>query len=265
MRKTILPLLLCFGLTLGALAQTPKDIMKETIPLAMFQVTYAFQIPAMDTKVNYGVSNTIGGSFVYKTQSNWLLTANGNYIFGSKVKGDRVDIFGEGISTVNGEITGGGGSYAMFSITQRGVHFQAEVGKLFPIWPNPNSGIFVQAGIGYLRNRIRIEFQQEMYNTPYQVNGDYAYGYDRMRGGPAFHFEAGYLYLGDSRLLNFSLSLEVTYARTKDLRDYDFRVFDGVSVGYTDPTKRYNDLYFGIRLGWNIPTYQRQPETYYYN
>ena len=41
-------------------------------------------------------------------------------------------------------------------------------------------------------------------------------------------------------------------------------LFDGVPVGYTDPHKRYNDLYFGIRVTWNIPTYQRQPDNYYY-
>ena len=264
MRKVFISLLLLWGVSLGASAQNTKDIMKDPIPVAMFQVTYAFHIPAMDTKETYKVSNTIGGSFVYKTASNWLLTANGNFIFG-KVKGDRIDIMGEGITTGHGEITGGSGSYVALSINQRGLFFQGEVGKLFPFGPNPNSGFFVQAGLGYLRNRIRIDFQQETYNTPYQVYDDYAYGYDRMRGGPALHLETGYLYLSDNRITNFSVSLEVTYARTKDLRDYDFRVFNGVPVGYTDPAKRYNDLYFGIRLGWNIPTYQRQPEAFYYN
>ena len=58
--------------------------------------------------------------------------------------------------------------------------------------------------------------------------------------------------------------------RTHDLRDYDFRVFTnpetGVMepVGYTDPTKRYNDLYYGIRVTWDIPTYERRPQEYYY-
>ena len=265
MRRIFLSFALMLAFLAQLAAQTPRNIMKESIPVAMFQVTYAFHLPAFDQKETYGVSNTIGGSFAYKTESNWLLTANGNYIFGAKVQGDRIDVFGEGITTEHGEIIGGGGSVAMFSINQRGLHFQAEVGKVFPIWPNPNSGIFVQAGVGYLTNRIRIDYQQEMYNTPYQVADDYAYGYDRMRGGPAFHFEAGYIYFSDSRLANLSASLEVTYARTKDLRDYDFRVFNGVPVGYTDPNRRYNDFYYGIRLSWNIPTYQRQPETYYYN
>ena len=255
--------------------------MKEPIPVAMFQATYALQLPAMDTRTMYGLTNTLGGSFVYKTASNWLFTANGNFIFGNKVKGDRITIFGEGITTVDGEIIGGSGRMTQLAIDQRGMHFQAEVGKLFPWGPNPNSGIFVQAGVGYLRNRIRVDFQQTLLNTPYQVNEDYQYGYDRMRGGPAFHFESGYLFLSDSRLLNFSVSLEVTYARTRDLRDYDFRVFTnpetGVMepVGTTDPhdpsykpeyhKPHYNDFYYGISVTWNIPTYQRQPQEFYYN
>ena len=265
MHKFVLSLLVLAGLTFNVVAQQPKDIMKEPIPIAMFQATYAFHIPALDLKKDYGVSNTIGGSFIFKTESNWLFTANGNFIFGNQLKGDRVDIFGEGITTDVGEITGGSGLYATFAIYQRGMHLQAEVGKLFPIWPNPNSGIFVQAGIGYLRNRTHIDFDRNTNNTPYVVYQEYEYGYDRMRGGPAFHLEAGYLYLGNARIANFSVSFEATYARNRDLRKYDFRVFDGVPVGFTDPHKRYNDLYYGIRVSWNIPTYQRQPEEFYYN
>ena len=269
MRNILISLFLLAGVALQA--QLPKDIMKEPIPVAMFQVTYAFHIPGLDTKDLYGVSNNVGGSFVYKTESNWILTANGNFIYGRKLNIDRMEIFGEGITTESGEIIGGSGSYATFEINQRGFHFQAEAGKLIPFGPNPNSGFFVQAGLGYLRNRIHVAFQRTMLNNPYQVDGDYQYGYDRMRGGPALHLEAGYLLLNDTRLLNASISFEVTYARTRSLRDYDFRVFTNPEtgimepVGRIDPSLRFNDLYYGIRVTWNIPTYERQPQEFYYN
>ena len=264
MRKVFISLLLLVLMSPLA-AQPVKDIMKDPIPVAMFQVTYAFNMPAMDTKDLYGATHMVGGGFVYKTESNWLLTANGNFITGDRVKGDRVSILGEGITTVDGEIIGGSGSMTELTIDQRGFLVQAEAGKLFPFGTNPNSGFFVQGGLGYLRNRIRIDYQETMLNKPYAVAGDYRYGYDRMRGGPAVHFETGYLYLSDNRLLNLSIALEATYARTRDLREYDFRVFDGVPVGPTDPKKRYNDFYFGIRVSFYIPTYQRQPEKYYYD
>ena len=270
MRKVFISLLVLLGLATQLQAQQPKDIMKESIPVAMFQVTYAFQLPAMDTRELYGITNNVGGSFVYKTESNWLFTANGNFIFGDKYRGEWVDIFGEGIVTSEGEVIGGSGSFTTLSINQRGMHLQAEVGKLFPLGPNPNCGIFVQGGLGYLRNRLRADYEVTLLNTPYMLDGDYQYGYDRMRGGPAFHFETGYLLLSDTRMINLSVSLEVTYARTRDLRDYDFRVYTNPEtgimepVGRTDPNKRYNDFYYGIRVCWNIPTYQRKPEEFYY-
>lgn len=271
MRKIFIPLFALVFFSVNLVGQTPRDIKTEAIPVYMFQATYAFHFPALDNKSLYGISNNIGGSFVFKSENNLLLTFNANYIFGPKVKSDRpgyddrIGILGEGITTNDGEITGSSGSFASLAFNQRGFHAQGEVGYLFPLGPNPNSGLFVQAGLGYLVNRIRIDFETNLYNTPFVVYEDYQYGYDRMRGGLAGHFETGYLYVGETRVLNFSVSLEVTYARTRELRDYDFRVFDGVPVGFTDPNKRYNDMYYGIRVCWNIPTYQRQPDEYYYN
>ena len=270
MRKTTFLLFWALCSTVALFAQgTPRDLAHEVIPTAMFQVTYAAQLPGLDTRATYGFTNTIGGSVIYKTEGNWLWTANGNFIFGNQLKGSRIDIFGEGITTTTGEIIGSGGLYTSLALFQRGMHFQVEVGKLFPTFPNPNSGLFVQGGIGYLRNRIRVDYQIEALNTPYPLTKDYQYGYDQMRGGPAFHLETGYLLMSDSRIFNLSVSFEVTYARTRHLRDYDFRVFfdengEPQVMGYTDRNKRFNDLYYGIRLSWMIPTYQRQPEAYYY-
>lgn len=247
-----------------------RNIEKEIVPTVLFQFTYAAQLPGMDTKSMYGFTNTVGGSVIYKTDNNWLLTANGNFIFGDRLKWDRIDILGEGITTTDGDVIGGGGLPASLAFFQRGLHFQAEVGKLFPFKPNPNSGFFVQFGAGYLRNRIRIDYQIEAQNDPFELTDDYQYGYDQMRGGPAFHAETGYFLMSSSKLYNVTISLEATYARTRHLRDYDFRVFFDESgepyiVGYNDKNARFNDFYYGIRISWMFPTYQRKPDQYYYN
>ena len=269
MRKHIFTLTLLLSTVLSVWGQTPRNIAKEPIPVSMVQVTYAAQFPGLYTRTEYGFTNTIGGSLIHKTKNNWLFTGNGNFIFGNQIKGSRIDLLGESITTIYGEVIGGGGFPTALAFFQRGLHFQAEVGKLFPLQPNPNSGIFVQAGVGYLWNRMRIDFQIETQNTPYQLLDDYQYGYDRMRGGLALHAEAGYLVLSNTRVYNFSASFEVTYARTKPLRDYDFRVFYDENGephinGYNDKNQRFNDLYYGIRLSWMIPFYQRQPDEYYY-
>lgn len=273
MKKHIILLVFTMAFASWSFGQVKKDnkrnIEKEVIPAVMFQVTYAAQLPAMDTKADFGFTNTIGGSVIYKNDNNWLFTANGNFIFGDKVKGSRTDLLGEAITTVDGEVIGGGGIPTALAFFQRGLHFQGEVGKLFSYEPNPNSGFFVQAGLGYLLNRIRIEYQVEAQNPPQPLMGDYQYGYDRMRGGMAVHAETGYLIMSNSRIYNLSVSLEMTYARTKPLRDYDFRVFydengEPQIMGYNDKNQRFNDFYYGIRFSWMIPTYQRQPEAYYY-
>lgn len=269
MKKTVFTILLTLTAATLAFGQKTRNIEKGAIPATMFQVTYAAQFPALDTRTDYGFTNTIGGSVIFKSESNWLFTANGNFIFGNRLKDSRIEILGESVTTVYGEVIGGGGMPSSLAFFQRGMHLQAEIGKLFAFKPNPNSGFFVQAGIGYLRNRIRIDYQIEAQNPPYPLMDDYQYGYDRMRGGLALHGETGYLVMSNSKIFNFSVSLEATYARTKNLREYDFRVFydengEPQIMGYTDKNKRFNDFYYGIRVSWMIPTYQRQPEEYYY-
>lgn len=271
MRRFFIILIGCVLLSGAAFPQgKTRNIKKEVVPTMMFGATYAALLPGFDTRTDYGFSNTIGGSMVYKTDHNWLFTANGNLIFGNQLKKSRIEIMGEGITTTTGDVIGGGGLYTSMAFFQRGLLLQAEAGKLFPYRPNPNSGFFVQFGLGYLMNRIKIEYQIEAQNDPYCLIDDYQYGYDQMRGGPSLHAETGYLLMSDSRLYNFAVSLELTYARTRSLRDYDFRVFfddngQPYTMGYNDKNKRFNDFYYGIRISWFFPAYQRQAEAYYYN
>jgi hypothetical protein len=105
-------------------------------------------------------------------------------------------------------------------------------------------------------NRIRIEFSSYA-STPVNLDGDYRYGYDRMRGGLAYSGEIGYMYMSNSRVLNFSVSLEFTQAHTKSLRQWDFNLMG-------PDLKTYLDRYYGIRLAIYIPTYKRMPAEYYY-
>lgn len=233
------------------------DIKSEKISTWMFQATYAYQFPGKDTKVLYGDNHSIGGSLFYKTKNNWLFSINGNFISGNTVNITRQEMFGD-ILDNNGEIITGDGIFGSYATFERGAHFQARVGKIFPVLsPNPNCGFFVQGGIGYLYNRIRTEFGSYA-SPPPAMAGDYLYGYDRMRGGFAWSGEIGYLFLSNSRVFNFSLSLEFTQAYTKSLREWDFNLMK-------KDNKSYIDQYIGIRAAIYIPTYKRKPAEYYFN
>ncbi|HPE43789.1 MAG TPA: hypothetical protein PKV88_06880 [Bacteroidales bacterium] len=251
MRKLFL-LIFLFSL-IGMISQAQKRVSDTTVSTVLFQATYAYQIPGGDLTEFFGNNSTIGGGVSYKTDKNWLFGAFGHFIFGDQVY-NRAEIF-KGISTAEGEVIDGNGLYTSLALFERGFHMQFKAGKLFNVLgPNPNSGIYVQAGLGYLTHRIRIETQ---FGTAPQLMDDYALGYDRMRGGFAFSGEFGYLLMSNSRLLNLSIALEFTQVSAKSLRDYDFALM-------RKDDKSYSDQYYGIRISWMIPTYKRAPQDYYY-
>jgi len=251
MRKLFL-LIFLFSL-IGMISQAQKRVSDTTVSTVLFQATYAYQIPGGDLTEFFGNNSTIGGGVSYKTDKNWLFGAFGHFIFGDQVN-NRAEIF-KGISTAEGEVIDGNGLYTSLALFERGFHMQFKAGKLFNVLgPNPNSGIYVQAGLGYLTHRSRIETQ---FGTAPQLMDDYALGYDRMRGGFAFSGEFGYLLMSNSRLLNLSIALEFTQVSAKSLRDYDFALM-------RKDDKSYSDQYYGIRISWMIPTYKRAPQDYYY-
>jgi len=254
MRRKYLIIILLTVLPFITAAQ--HDIKNEKISTWMFQATYAYQFPGQDTKVTFGDNSSIGGSVFFKTENNWLFSVNGNFISGNSVNITRQELFGD-ILDNNGEIITGDGIYGSYALFERGAHFQARVGKIFPVLsPNPNCGFFVQGGLGYLFNRVRTEFGSYA-SPPPALAGDYLYGYDRMRGGFAWSGEIGYLFMSNSRVLNFSLSLEFIQAYTKPLRKWDFNLME-------KDNNTYIDQYVGIRAAIYIPTYRRKPAEYYY-
>ena len=251
--KSLIIMLLSF---IPTVMTAQYDIKSEKISTWMFQASYAYEFPGLDTKVLYDNNHSIGGSVIYKTAHNWVFSVNGTFTSGNTVNISRQELFGD-ILDNNGEIITGDGIYGSYALFERGACFQAKFGKIFPILsPNPNCGFFVQGGLGYLFNRIRTEFGSYA-SPPPALAGDYPYGYDHMRGGFAWSGEVGYIFLSNSRVLNFSLSVEIKQAYTKPMRNWDFNLM-------RKDTNSYVDQYIGIKAAIYIPTYKRKPAEYYY-
>jgi len=220
----------------------------------IFQFTFGVQAPGGDMADRYGINFTVGGAFLVKTKTNIVLGIEGSLIFGSDIK-DREQVL-EQISTEDGYIVDIYGSPANITIYERGFYFGLKGGKLFPvIGPNPNSGLLVTLGLGYMQHKTRIENSE---NTVPQVQGDYEKGYDRLCGGPAISQFIGYMHLSNSKIANFMIGLEFQQAWTHSLRSYDFNLMG------KDDTSRL-DLFYGIKAAWMIPIYQKSPDRYYYN
>ncbi|HMM12722.1 MAG TPA: hypothetical protein PKE03_11570 [Bacteroidales bacterium] len=250
MNRLILVLVSLLSVLSSYAQQSVRDSVVST---ALFQASYAFQLPGGDLRERYGPNSQIAAVIGYKTNKNWLWNAHLGFIFGNQVKG-REELL-RMISTSTGDVIDGDGTYTSLALFERGFHLQAKAGKLFSTGkPNPNSGIYVQGGLGYLAHRIHIETQ---FGTAPQLAGDYAKGYDHLRGGFAHSFEAGYLFMGSKRTLNFSAGLELISAYTSPLREYSFELMGR-------DTRKYTDHYIGLRVNWMIPGYRRAPLKYYY-
>ena len=215
--------------------------------------TFAYQFPGGDMANEFGSNATIGGGFFYKSKHNILVSADFNYIFGGLVKNEAQIL--SMVLNHDGYIIDGNGTYALYSVSERGYSVNTRIGKVFNLLSaNPNSGIMLMGGVGFLSHFAKIDNQ---HRTAPQISNDYAKGYDHLRGGISFNEFIGYFFLGNSRVLNFYAGFEFYQAFTRSQRDYTFDLMQ-------KDTKKYTDLFYGFKIGWMIPVYKRAPNAYYY-
>ena len=246
---TIILLILLAG---GLKAQF--DINDTTLSIPMFHATYSYQFPGGDMADRFGNNSSIGGGFLYKTNQNWLLGAEFNFLFGDNVK--VADQIMGNLKTDEGNIINMAGNFTSYFIYERGYYISGRLGGILPfLQANPNSGITVIGSAGYFQHKIRIEVAD---NTAPQLLDDYKKGYDRLAGGLGMSEFIGYTYLSNSKLINFYLGFEINQSWSKAKRDVNF------DTGEPDPKLNRYDVLYGIKVGWIIPLFKRLPEKYYY-
>lgn len=228
------------------------NIHDSTIFSPLIYATYGYQFPGGDLAKQFGSNSSIGGGFIFKTKHNWMFGVEGNFMFGQSVKNS--DSLLRSISTRDGFLIDANGFYADIVYYQRGFNFFAKFGKVIPLLsPNPNCGFTLLAGAGYIQDKIRIHNPG---NTAPQLLGDYIKGYDRLNGGIAVTGSLGYMYLSNTRLLNFSVAFEFMQAWTKPYRERDF------DTGKQD-TQKLSSQFYTIKVYWMIPLYRRVPKEFY--
>lgn len=250
MKQLFLATILLFSLFVWG----QSNVKDTSLSIPMFYASYAVQKPGGDMADRFGNNSVLSGGFQWKTTSNWLFGGDFNFIFGSDIK-NEAEIMSN-IKTVSGNIIDNSGSFAYYNLFERGFYINGKVGKVFPVLsPNPNSGFMVTAGFGYLQHKIRIEVTN---NTAPQLAGDYKRGYDRLAAGFTTNQFVGYIFMSNSRLLNFFGGFEFVQAWTTPQRDANF------DTKLPDPVSNRFDLLNGIRIGWIVPIFTREPEKFYY-
>lgn len=254
--KTLITSLLfaCFML-ISTHSNAQRNVSDSIIPSTWLVVQYGGCVPEGDLADRYGFMNHVGLFAGYKTQKNWVFGLDAAYMFGGQVR--MPGVFDHLIDS-NGNITDQNGDIAIVRTMPRGFYANATVGKVIPVLsPNPNSGIYVNFGVGYLLHKLRVETQDHV--VP-QIELDYRKGYDRLTTGVNTSQFIGYTLMANDSPINFFAGFYAQQGFTYNRRTINFDTPD-IPVS----TDLRLDLQFGFKVGWMIPVYQRQPKEYYFD
>lgn len=227
------------------------DIRDTSIALVAVSPSYAYQIPSGVLADRFGPNSNIGLSAYRKFKSNFFVGAEGSFLFGNKVH--EPGLLRHVINRM-GQIVDKEGVMADVHLYERGYTIMGVAGKIMPIaGPNPNSGIMLKVGAGYMRHKIRIQTQE---NEVPNLEGDYLEGYDRLSAGPALLFFVGYQHFGNRRRVNFFGGFELMMGLTEPMRAYNF------DTGRAETGRRF-DVLSGLRVGWTLPIYKRYDDRFH--
>jgi len=217
------------------------------------QANISYEFPGGDLAQRFGSNANVGGGLFYKSKRNFIFLLEGNYFFGEHIKEDSLFHL---IKNPNGYIIDGDGMYADVRTYERGYTLMGKAGKIFNIFDdNPNSGVILMMGAGFMQHKIRIENPGQ---TVAQLKDDYKKGYDKLSNGPALSQFIGYVHYSENRVTNYRIGFEFTQAFTKARRNYDFDLMK------KDDRARI-DLMYGLKISWMLPFRKRTPREFYYN
>jgi hypothetical protein len=250
LRKYLLFMILLFT---GLRSYSQDTIPEATVTIPYLSFSYEFFVPGGDLADRFGVGNMVGADFYVKLKSNFEIGIGGSYIFGDQVK---IDSLLHGMRTSDGEILDDNAIFSQVFFFQRGWSAGITFSKILPVLsPNINSGLKLGIGSGYSQNWVRIENQE---NTIPQLTDEYKTYYDHKVGGIYIEEFIGFEYFSKRGMANFLAGFEFRQAFNQQLRSYNIDQMKAVSGNSID-------LYFGVKVAWNILLREREATGFFYN
>ncbi|MFY9308936.1 MAG: hypothetical protein WAQ28_07795 [Bacteroidia bacterium] len=246
-RKYLFIVFFVFSIT--AVAQV--SVKDSAISTPLISASYLYQMPAGDMAERFGNNSALQLNIDYKTRKQWMFGVNGGYFFGKDIR--EKGIF-DSIVTSDGNIINRNGEFADVRVYERGFTVSVTAGRMFALKkPNPNSGIVLNVGIGFIQHKLRIE---TIGNNVPQLSTEYKKGYDRLTNGLLLSENLGYMYLSNNRLLNFYFGFECLQGFTQNRRSYDYDL-------RKQDTKKRLDIFYGGKIAWILPLYKKAPQEFY--
>ena len=235
-------LLVCFCL-IGVSIYAQQFQRTDERPAFLVGIHYGIGFPLGDLDERFGQHNAIGLSPTYMFSKGWIFGLKGRYFFGNTVEEEGIL---QNLITERGFIIGNNRGPVSLSLKERGFAFHATAAKLFDLSESKSrSGIKVTSGVGVLWHRIRL---QDDTRSAIQLFEPYDKGYDRLTGGPSVLLDVSYQYMSEDRGFNFNVGINYTYARTENLRgfNYDTREF---------ADEKRNDHFLSLYATFILPIY----------
>tara|TARA_A200000113_G_scaffold191471_1_gene180216 strand:- start:1021 stop:1779 length:759 start_codon:yes stop_codon:yes gene_type:complete len=208
-----------------------------------------------DLADRYGFLNHVGLMTGFKTKKNYFFGLNSYFLFGNNVK--LTGVF-DHLTDEYGNITDINGDIAALVVFPRGFSSNLTIGKILPIFNvNNNSGVFIHGGVGFLLHKMKIETNEQV--VP-QLELDYKKGYDRLTTGINFHQFLGYNFMASTGGYHFYGGFYAQQGLTKNRRDL---FYDRPDEEVSKDTRL--DIQMGLKLGWVVPIYKRQPKEFYFD
>jgi hypothetical protein len=250
MNKQILAFSLCL---LVFAAKSQRNVTKDVISTPMIGLHYSAMFPFADMKDRYGFLNQVGATAGYKDKKNWVYGIEGNFYFGNRVTNDTIFKF---MTDNLGNISEADGQFAAVEILSRGFNINAHIGKIIPfLGSNPNSGLYVNFGVGYTLMKYRIQTTYDFVPILESDNRDL---YDRQTVGLSLSQFIGFSQISSQRSIHFYAGIYANQGFTSFSRSY---FYDQGPA----PTGILRDFQIGLRGGWYIPIYKRKAKTIYFD
>lgn len=231
--------------------QAQVNVRDSVVRAVVFAPTGSFYLPTASLRNRTGLFYGVGGGIFYKSSRNFYWEVSGAFLTGNRIR-ERDALLR--LATEDGFIIAQDGGFADVRLLFRGWELLFSLGKrIVRLGPNPNCGLYVKAGLGWLGHKIRIEVQN---NNVQALQGDYIKGYDRLRAGLCLSQEVGYIFFSNNKRITFRMGLFMNEAFTRSLRGFNY------DSGLPDD-QGYTDVAAGIRLAWMIAAYVRPAEVYY--
>lgn len=251
-------ILICLGFCLSAQNEEREVITgeDEKISTPFFTAVVGWTLPYGEMGNRYNSFMNVNANLGWKTTGNWIYTLEFGFQFGTdnvKIKNDILS--GLMTSTTDPFIISMEGSDAGVVAYNRNLSLSFFAGKIIPLWfSNPNSGLMINLGVGFLQHQII--YQPTLSEAP-QIQGDYAYGYDRQMRGPMVSAFLGYIHMSKKKYINFYAGIQFDNAFTKMTRKYQFDLHSG-------DDKLYTDQMLTLKIGWMFPFFGRKADKIYF-